>query len=350
MKYTFLIVALFSNFLFAQEPKVIVITMDGVRWKEVVRGADKYLINRPNFTSSMNYHKEKYFVEDSLQRRKLLMPFTWNYIAKKGVILGNRDEKNHVNLTNKPLWSYPGYNEIITGKPDDINIINNDDILNPNVSIFEYVNNIPTYNQKVMVVGSWKMFTYIFNQNRSKLLINSGYQHSFNPKPTGKELYLNKLQDLTPKLWQNTRYDIFTHEYALEAMKNQKPHLLFIGYGEPDDFGHDEDYDQYITSINRNDRMIEELWNYVQSDPFYKDQTTIIVTTDHGRGNGRQWSEHYDEILGSNEGFILMIGNGINPKKFKQKQTYLNQIASTIADLMKVKTWNYKDSGKSLLK
>ncbi|MFV0179094.1 hypothetical protein OBK28_05875 [Empedobacter falsenii] len=45
-----------------------------------------------------------------------------------------------------------------------------------------------------------------------------------------------------------------------------------------------------------------------------------------------------------------MIGNGINPKKFKQKQTYLNQIASTIADLMKVKTWNYKDSGKSLLK
>ncbi|MCA4777161.1 phosphoglyceromutase [Empedobacter stercoris] len=347
MKYTFLIVALFSNFLFAQEPKVIVITMDGVRWKEVVRGADKYLINRPNFTSSMNYHKEKYFVEDSLQRRKLLMPFTWNYIAKKGVILGNRDEKNHVNLTNKPLWSYPGYNEIITGKPDDINIINNDDILNPNVSIFEYVNNIPTYNQKVMVVGSWKMFTYIFNQNRSKLLINSGYQHSFNPKPTGKELYLNKLQDLTPKLWQNTRYDIFTHEYALEAMKNQKPHLLFIGYGEPDDFGHDKDYDHYLNAINRNDKMIEEIWNYVQSDSYYKDQTTILVTTDHGRGDFYEWVDHSKHVKGSSNSFIMLLGPSIKKVNFTKKDYYSTQIAQTIADLLEIK-WHNPDAGKSL--
>lgn len=347
MKYTVLILAFFSNLIFAQEPKVIVITMDGVRWKEVFRGADKYLINRPNFTSSMNYHKEKYFVEDSLQRRKLLMPFTWNYIAKKGVILGNRDEKNHVNLTNKPLWSYPGYNEIITGKPDDINIINNDDILNPNVSIFEYVNNIPTYNQKVMVVGSWKMFTYIFNQNRSKLLINSGYQHSFNPKPTGKELYLNKLQDLTPKLWQNTRYDIFTHEYALEAMKNQKPHLLFIGYGEPDDFGHDKDYDLYLNAINRNDRMIEELWNYVQTDPFYKDQTTIIVTTDHGRGDFYEWVDHSKHVKGSSNSFIMLLGPSIKKENFTKKDYYSTQIAQTIADLLEIK-WNNPDAGKSL--
>ena len=133
-------------------------------------------------------------------------------------------------------------------------------------------------------------------------------------------------------------------------MKNQKPKLLFIGYGEADDYGHDEDYNQYITSINRNDRMIEELWNYVQSDPFYKDQTTIIITTDHGRGNGNEWTDHNDKVIGSDEGFILMIGKGIKPNKIKQKQTSVNQIASTIADLLKVKTWNYKDSGKSLLK
>ena len=40
----------------------------------------------------------------------------------------------------------------------------------------------------------------------------------------------------------------------------------------------------------------------------------------------------------------------IKPNKIKQKQTSVNQIASTIADLLKVKTWNYKDSGKSILK
>ena len=96
--------------------------------------------------------------------------------------------------------------------------------------------------------------------------------------------------------------------------------------------------------------MIEELWNYVQSDPFYKDQTTIIITTDHGRGNGNEWTDHNDKVAGSDEGFILMIGKGIKPNKIKQKQTSINQIASTIADLLKIKTWNYKDSGKSILK
>lgn len=267
--------------------------------------------------------------------------------CKKRCYSRKQRRKNHVNLTNKPLWSYPGYNEIITGKPDDINIINNDDILNPNVSIFEYVNNIPTYNQKVMVVGSWKMFTYIFNQNRSKLLINSGYQHSFNPKPTGKELYLNKLQDLTPKLWQNTRYDIFTHEYALEAMKNQKPHLLFIGYGEPDDFGHDKDYDHYLNAINRNDKMIEEIWNYVQSDSYYKDQTTILVTTDHGRGDFYEWVDHSKHVKGSSNSFIMLLGPSIKKENFTKKDYYSTQIAQTIADLLEIK-WHNPDAGKSL--
>ena len=51
--------------------------------------------------------------------------------------MGNRDEQNFVNLTNKRLWSYPGYNEIITGKADDERIKNNKDIPNPNVSVFE---------------------------------------------------------------------------------------------------------------------------------------------------------------------------------------------------------------------
>lgn len=56
---------------------------------------------------------------------------------RKGVILGNRDEQNFVNLTNKRLWSYPGYNEIITGKADDERIKNNKDIPNPNVSVLK---------------------------------------------------------------------------------------------------------------------------------------------------------------------------------------------------------------------
>ena len=321
--------------------------MDGVRWKEVFRGADKFLINRNNFTSSIPFHKEKYFVEDSIQRREMLMPFTWKTIAKDGVILGNRDEKNYFNMTNKPLWSYPGYNEIITGAPDDINIINNNDILNPNVSIFEHINNINSYNQKVRIFGSWKMFPYIFNEQRSKLLINAGYQHSLNPTKTEREIYLDKLQDWMPKHWQNTRFDLFTHEYAMESLRNDKPKLLFVGYGEADDFGHDKDYDHYLNAINRNDQMIEEIWNYVQNDPFYKDQTTLIITTDHGRGNFYEWVDHSKNVKGSGDSFIMLMGPKIERKLFKKDQYYANQIAMTIAKIMEIK-WDNPKAGKPL--
>ena len=139
----------------AQEPKVVLITIDGLRWKEIFRGADSYLINNNDFTSSKNIYLEKFFVKDSIKRRELLMPFTWKVIKEKGIMLGNRDEGNLVNLINKRLWSYPGYNEIITGSPDDANIINNDDINNPNVSIFEYINQQNGFKGEVAILGSW---------------------------------------------------------------------------------------------------------------------------------------------------------------------------------------------------
>ena len=54
----------------------------------------------------------------SEERRKLLMPFFWNTIAKQGQVYGNRRYSNNVNTANKYWFSYPGYNEIFTGYPD----------------------------------------------------------------------------------------------------------------------------------------------------------------------------------------------------------------------------------------
>ena len=347
MKYTVLILAFFSNLIFAQEPKVILVTLDGVRWKEVFRGVEKSILNNEKYNSIIVQTNDKYWSEDSIKRRELLMPFTWKVIKENGFMLGNRDEQNFVNLTNKRLSSYPGYNEMITGKADDERIINNKDILNPNISVFEIANQEKNFIDRVMVFGSWRMYPFIFNQERSKLKVNAGYADSFNTTKSEREILIERFQSETPKQWWGTRFDIFTHEFALEALKNQKPKLLFIGYGEPDDFGHDKDYDLYLNAINRNDRMIEELWNYVQTDPFYKDQTTIIVTTDHGRGDFYEWVDHSKHVKGSSNSFIMLLGPSIKKENFTKKDYYSTQIAQTIADLLEIK-WNNPDAGKSL--
>jgi hypothetical protein len=62
------------------------------------------------------------------------------------------------------MWfSYPGYNEILTGKADDQNIFSNDKIPNPNETILEQF--AKTYDPlKVAAFGSWDVFDYIVNQ------------------------------------------------------------------------------------------------------------------------------------------------------------------------------------------
>ena len=85
--------------------------------------------------------------------------------------------------------------------------------------------------------------------------------------------YINKNQKRTPIIWENVRLDVYTHNLALEYIKKKKPKLVYIAYGETDDFAHGEKYDFYINSLNYTDNMIAELWGYVQSNKFYKDNT-----------------------------------------------------------------------------
>src|SRR5690606_3964610 len=75
-----------------------------------------------------------------------------------------------------------------------------------------------------------------------------------------------------------------THHYALEHLKKHQPRVLFISYGETDDFAHGGRYDAYLKSAWQTDQFIKDLWEWVQSHPQYKDKTTFIITTDHGRG------------------------------------------------------------------
>ena len=86
--------------------------------------------------------------------------------------------------------------------------------------------------------------------------------------------------------------------------------------------------------------MIAELWYYVQTDPFYKNNTIFIITTDHGRGSKpSKWYQHNILVTGSSETWLAMIGPGIKPLgEIKTgNQLYQKQLAATIATLINQK-------------
>ncbi len=317
----------------SQPTNVFIITTDGLRWQEVFNGADDRILQNPTFVQDTSLTNEMYAGITADEKRKKLMPFFWSTLAKKGQLHGNRLYNNKVNVSNFYKISYPGYNEILTGFADPL-IMKNKPTLNNNTNLLEYLNKQEAYKGSVVAFSSWDVFPYILNEDRSKLTVNSGYEN-MEEDSKGFEM-INKVQD-NVKETGPVRYDHLTFLTAKEYLRKNHPKIMMLGLGETDEFGHQKKYDQYLQQANNVDKMIAELWYYVQTDSFYKNNTIFIITTDHGRGsNPEKWYSHSTLKKGASQTWLAMIGPGINPlgEIKTETQLYQKQLAATIAQLI----------------
>ena len=314
---------------------IFIITLDGLRWQELYNGADSALITNKTYVKDTASLKNSLWAATHEKRREILMPFMWGKISKEGQLYGNRKFNNHVNCSNTMWFSYPGYNEILTGAADNERIKSNDKIDNPNVTVLEYANQQASFKGKVAAFGSWDVFPFIVNEKRSGIPVNAGYEKASGASLSDREIFLNQLQDEFPKLWESVRLDGFTQHYALEYLKTNSPKMVFIGYGETDDFAHGGKYDEYLKSARQTDQFIKDIWSWTQSQPKYKGKTTFIITTDHGRGTEPldTWRSHGEKVNGSDQIWFAIIGPD-TPAKGEIKeagQYYQNQFAKTAA-------------------
>lgn len=318
---------------------VFIITLDGLRWQEVFTGADSLLITNKTFVKDPVGLNTTFWAETSQERREVLMPFFWSVLARQGQIFGNRKYGNNVNVTNTMWFSYPGYNEILTGYADDARIRTNNKVLNPNVTILEYLNKDPKFKGKVAAFGSWDVFPFIINEERSGVPVNAGFEKAVGTL-SDNEKFLNQLLDEVPSPWSTVRLDAFTHHYLLEHLKQETPKVVYISYGETDDFAHDGKYDAYLKSARQTDNFIKQLWEYTQSTPAYKDKTTFIITTDHGRGSTPldAWKNHGRDVPGADQIWFAVMGPDTPPtgEMKKRGQFFQNQFAKTAAAFLGV--------------
>lgn len=332
---TFLICIFLTSFLKleAQDSKnVFIITLDGLRWQEVFGGAVDSMMNNKILTHETSVI-DKYSASTRNEAREKLMPFFWSTLVQNGQIIGNRWEGSNMNCTNRFWFSYPGYNEILTGYSDpDIN--SNAKKYNPNKTVLELANEQDEFSGKVAAFCSWDVFPFIINTERSDVYVNAGFEKAGHQPLNERELFLNQLITEVPSPWGTVRLDAFTHHYMMEYVKAKHPRLVYISYGETDDFAHDGRYDHYLNSAHQTDQWIKEIWEYVQSDPFYKDNTTLIITTDHGRGTSpmTEWKSHGTIYKGSDQIWSAAIGPNVaaTGESKMNEQFFQNQIARTI--------------------
>lgn len=317
---------------------LVLIVADGLRWQEIFAGADASLLNDKDggmWDKPEDLRKE-FWREDVNERRNALFPFLWGTVAKQGQIFGNQNKGSIARVTNALAFSYPGYNEMLTGFPD-ARIDSNEFGPNPNVTVFEWLNRSPEFHGKVAVFGTWKTFKDIFNQQRSQLPMQAGWDPPYRGSTDARQALLNELYRTTTKLDDEDVWDSFLQTPLLDYMKSAHPRVLFVGYGETDNWAHSGRYDLVLHSANEFDHYVAQLWSAMQAMPEYRGTTTFIITTDHGRGSGlAEWKEHGVDQKGSENIWIALIGpdTAALGERSQTGTVTQAQIAATIAALL----------------
>lgn len=327
-----------------QEPRtknIILVTLDGFRWQELFHGAELALTDNEKYVSDPP-GMQPFRKASEPERREALMPFVWNVLSSEGQLYGNRDHKNKVNCTNHHLLSYPGYSEMLVGFRHR-KVSSNRKVENPHATVFEAIQMHPRFKNEVAAFATWDAFPYILRESKSEIYVNAGKDVALG-NISREERRLNELQTYT-----GVRSDSLTFHYAMEYLKRERPRVTFIGLDETDQHAHAGRYDEYLKAAHRADRMIGQLWRWVQSQPDYKDRTTLFITTDHGRGNGQNnWRKHRLMAAGSRHIWFAVIGPdtpAFGEMKMRSK-TYQNQVAKTIAAFLGLDYGNKEPVGE----
>ncbi|HVO78416.1 MAG TPA: alkaline phosphatase family protein [Candidatus Bathyarchaeia archaeon] len=316
---------------------VILITTDGLRWQEVFTGADPELMNKRNGGVADTNALAKEFWRDTPEvRREALMPFFWTVMAKQGQVFGNQRKGSVARITNTRKFSYPGYNEILTGFANPA-INSNAKIPNETPTVLEWLHKQPGFRGAVAAFSAWDVMPFIINRERCGFPVMGGWEPVPEQSPTPSQALLNNLIRDTTRPNEAELSDSFLFQAALQHMQRHHPRVLFVSFLETDHWGHEGRYDRLLHSAHQVDNYVRRLWEAAQAIRQYRDRTTFVLVTDHGRGSAPEdWKHHGAKIEGAENIWMAFLGPDTPPlgERSDCEVVTQSQIAATLAGFL----------------
>lgn len=283
-------------------PKVLMITLDGVRWQEIFNGTDPVM-----------FHGQK-------MSAKELLPNLHYQFVERGMVVGKDSMfvatgPNHISL--------PGYLEIMRGHPSTDCQENDCEPRLKEDTMADLFN-------KSAVFASWDTIRKTVGKSVDSSVVNCG--RSF--RSTGwHKAELEDNQNF-PEVWGDYPYrpDDLTEKAAIDYLQYYSPDFMWISLGDTDEWAHYGDYDKYVESLQQADKFVGMAVEMVKRGEDGND-FTFIVTADHGRG--LNWQHHgWDKE--SARDWVMMAGRGIPSKGFVQYPTKksLSNILPTVKELV----------------
>jgi arylsulfatase A-like enzyme len=91
------------------------------------------------------------------------------------------------------------------------------------------------------------------------------------------------------------------------------------------------------------DAFLNRLWTTLQGMPEYRDSTTLIVTSDHGRGSTlADWSRHGEKIVGADKIWLAFMGPDTPATGEVTTHAEQRDITPTIIKLLGLNPADYK--------
>ena len=254
----------------AQIKQVIYLTLDGVRWQDFYLDHNQF----PKF---------------------------WQHHAKQAVFYGDLLSNKRMETASLPI-SLPSYQSQMTGQiqscPD------NRCGRVPQETLLEVIvtkRHLP--KKKVATFASWPEIGYALEHIPGATYSNTGNRPALDPDSGRPDKQMNEINQLQTKdyPYSGERYDKYTFAQAWHYWKKYKPLFLWISLNDADEAAHLGDKEAYQAALTYYDSILDTVLNAMGKD------TLIIVTTDHGRGDGEHWTEHAPQYPESKKTWCLVI-------------------------------------------
>jgi hypothetical protein len=184
-------------------------------------------------------------------------------------------------------------------------------------------------------------------QRRLEDLLNEGYEGvGWTIFKAGRQLDRRVRETLTRGLVDfingpdaPTSGDELTFFIAREVMREFAPRLMLVNFWDMD-VAHWGSYSLYLGAITKTDRLTGMLWDEIQTNPHYKERTTLLILPELGRdgdvNTANGFLNHRSGDPSCRNMWLLALGAGV-PRGETERPVQHVDVCATAAALLGVK-------------
>ena len=264
----------------AKIQRVIYITLDGTRWQDI------YLTQQP------------------------LAKF-WKKYSSLATFYGRPGDANTIEVASVPV-SLPSYQSQMSG---DVQPCFGNGCGRIHVeTLGERLIRQGMKKKNVAVFSSWDEIANAAEHIEGSIFTNTGNFPVYDPDTHVSDSIMQfiNLRQAEDHPEGNVRFDKYTIAHALHYLEVYQPTFMWISLNDSDEAAHINDKSGYYQSLAHYDDFLDTLITKLKEMNLFEN-TMLIVTTDHGRGDGDQWTDHGREYPESKRTWAIVIHGELTP-------------------------------------